>query len=91
VFIVVIESGELDRSYDWVGYVIAVFGFILAWLWLSISVPRWRLWAYANVQDIGSLKQRAVEVGLTWPDGHFFEKTEIKSREIRDRERELDR
>ncbi|NOX67916.1 MAG: hypothetical protein GXP15_01905 [Gammaproteobacteria bacterium] len=81
----------IDSVYSWVGFVVAIFGFFLAWLWWSISVPRWRIWAYANVEDIQALKQRAVDVGLTWPDGHVFGKTEIKTPEMRDREHELDR
>jgi len=91
VFLVAIESGVIDSVYSWVGFVVAIFGFFLAWLWWSISVPRWRIWAYANVEDIQALKQRAVDVGLTWPDGHVFGKTEIKTPEMRDREHELDR
>ena len=51
----------------------------LAWGWWSFAVPRWRLWAYERVGDISELKRRAVAVGLTWPDGHIFEKTEFKS------------
>jgi hypothetical protein len=42
------------------------------------------------VDDIPKLKEQAVAVGLTWPDGHVFENTEIKTEEQRRRERELD-
>jgi hypothetical protein len=54
-------------------------GFITAWLWWSITVPKWRLWAMQNVDDLSQLQRQAVAVGLVWPRGHFFEKTEIKS------------
>lgn len=67
-----------------------VIGFVGAWTWWSVTIPKWRLWAYERVDDIPALKARAVAVGLTWPDGHVFEKTEIKSEEHRRRERELD-
>jgi hypothetical protein len=66
-------------------------GLALAWLWWSLSVPLWRVWAYSRVDDIGQLKERAVGVGLTWPDGHILSRTEIKSKSIREREREHDR
>jgi hypothetical protein len=56
-----------------------IAGFALAWLWWSLSVPRWRLWAYERVTDIPRLKARAIEAGLTWPDGSVFGRTEIKS------------
>jgi hypothetical protein len=85
-----VERGAISRSYNWVAVVIFALGFALAWLWWSLAVPRWRVWAYERVQDIPLLKERAVAVGLTWPDGHRFGKTEIKSQSLAHRERELD-
>lgn len=66
-----------DNGY-WGGAVLAA-SFVCAWLYWSLSVPLWRLWAYARVENIAALKKAAVRVGLIWPDGHFFERTEIKS------------
>ena len=66
---------------------VAVGGFCAAWLWWSLSVPRWRVWAYERVSDLAQLKQLAVQGGLTWPDGWIFEKTEIKSKRLRDLEK----
>lgn len=67
-----------------------VVGFVLAWLWWSVSLPRWRLWALERVDDVAKLYQTAQAAGLTWPRGHFFEKTEIKSAAHRQREYELE-
>jgi len=61
----------------------------IAWLWWSIAIPRWRVWAYERVDDIPRLKDVAVMAGLTWPDGWIFERTEIKSAQIADREAQL--
>jgi hypothetical protein len=69
---------------------VALGGFVSAWLWWSVSIPKWRLWAYEHVVDLGKLKQSAVEVGLTWPDGNFFERTEIKSTKHAAREKKLE-
>lgn len=55
-------------------------GFCMSWLWWSINVPKWRLWASQRVNNIELLKARSVAVGLTWPDGHIFERTEIRSK-----------
>ncbi|MDE2148796.1 MAG: hypothetical protein KGJ55_02945 [Gammaproteobacteria bacterium] len=66
-------------------------GFAAAWLWWSLSVPRWRLWAYRRVSSVGALKRAAFEARLTWPDGSFFEKTEIKSKRHALREKQLAR
>jgi hypothetical protein len=35
-----------------------------AWIWWSLSVPKWRLWAMQNVDDWPSLKRAAVEAML---------------------------
>jgi hypothetical protein len=64
--------------------------FVSAWLWWSIAVPRWRLWAYERVDDIPELKSRAVAARITWPDGSLFCRTEIKSAAHAQRERELE-
>jgi hypothetical protein len=67
----------------------------LGWLWWSISVPKWRLWALERVEDWPRLKRWAVATGLIWPDktswGRFFSKTEIKSAEHARREHEVEK
>src|SRR5678816_2102572 len=67
-----------------------IVGGMVAWRWWAIAVPKWRLWAYERVTDIQRLKRYAVIVGLTWPDGHPFEKTEIKSEAHAQAERDLE-
>jgi hypothetical protein len=59
-----------------VGFVLA-FG--LAWLWWSIMITKWRLWAFDNVRNVQELKKRAVQEKLIWADNSIFEKTEIRS------------
>jgi hypothetical protein len=78
------------RAYDIMFICAVVGGFIAAWLWWSITVPKWRLWAYEHVDDIGELKRRAVAEKLTWPDGSIFSLTEIKSAAHVAREKELE-
>jgi hypothetical protein len=68
----------LEPRATWPYLVFPAF-FAAAWLWWSVSVPRWRLWAYARVASTQELKRRAVAANLTWPSGSFFERTEIKS------------
>ncbi|MCE9522310.1 MAG: hypothetical protein K8S25_07755 [Alphaproteobacteria bacterium] len=70
--------------------VLFALGFVLAWFWWSVNVSKWRLWAYERVADIQKLKNFAVAVGLTWPDGHVFERTEIKSKADAARERDFE-
>ena len=70
--------------------VIFVGCFIAAWLWWSVQVPKWRLWAYERVDDVPELKRRAIEARLIWPDRSIFSRTEIKSPAHAARERELE-
>lgn len=54
--------------------------FAAAWLYWSLAVPRWRLWAFSQVTNVHRLRARAADEGLIWPEGSFFERTEIWSR-----------
>src|SRR5215510_3499474 len=48
-------------------------GFAAGWLAWSMLVPRWRLWAYQQVDDIEALKRAAAVAHVIWPQGHPFE------------------
>ena len=89
-FSLLIDRGIISRDYNWVGLASFPVGFVCAWCWWSWRVPLWRLWAYERVDDIAALKVEAVAVGLTWPKGHRFSKTEFKSKQQAAREQELD-
>ncbi|WP_018413262.1 hypothetical protein [Methyloversatilis thermotolerans] len=84
------DRGLLPDHSKWMVLPVFAASFVLAWLWWAVMVPRWRLWAYRRVRDIAALKARAVSAGLTWPDGHFFSRSEIKSRRHAELERELE-
>ena len=58
---------------------------LLAWTAWSVLVPRWRVWAYERVDDLDELKRLGFERNLIWPDGHFFERTELRSKAQRHR------
>lgn len=83
-----VAAGGWLIGYAEEGFAIAVLVFfpsvIAAWIVWSVRVPLWRIWAYARVNDLDELKARAVEAGLIWPEGHWFEKTEIRSRRMRE-------
>jgi hypothetical protein len=53
---------------------------IPAWLWWSIMVPRWLVWAINRVSNLELLAALAVAYGLRWPThtrmGRFFARTE---------------
>ncbi|ESQ76077.1 hypothetical protein ABAC402_06420 [Asticcacaulis sp. AC402] len=62
---------------------LAALGIPSGWIWWSLAVPKWKLWAYSRVENIKQLKREAVSEGLIWPDGHILEKTEICSKAMR--------
>lgn len=72
-----------------------VLAFSLPWLWWSVIITKWRIWAFDNVDDLHELKRRAIEQQLIWPDGSIFEKTEIRSTTEKEKltriQKELDR
>jgi hypothetical protein len=60
-----------------------VLGFLLSWFSWAFFVVRWRIWAYSNVRNIHELKKRAIERQIMHKDGHFINKTEIKTAQQR--------
>ena len=54
-------------------------GFVLAWLYWSVMITKWRIWAFENVDNPITLKHAAIAEKLIWPDGSIFEKTEIRT------------
>ena len=82
--------GERFGITGWFGLAAIVGPIALAWLWWSVYLPRWRVWALERVTgpaDRLELIARAIEGNLMWAPGHFFERTEIKSGRVRERER----
>lgn len=55
-----------------------VLGSVIAWIWWSYWVVKWKLWAYTEVQDFHLLYRRAVNGKLVWPMGSVYEKTEFR-------------
>jgi hypothetical protein len=65
------------RNWAMIGFVL---GFIVAWLWWSIFVPRWREWARSQGADEERTQSLAERSLLVWPKGSIFEKTEFRPR-----------
>jgi hypothetical protein len=59
-------------------WVFLSIGFVLGWTWWSYAIPRWRRWALNRGAPADRLQKWAVVVGLTWPKGWIFEKTETR-------------
>ena len=70
----------ISKSIMLVGFVIS---FILGWLVWSLFIAKWRIWAFEKTDERfhSILKKEAIQAKLIWPDGHIFEKTEIRTDE----------
>lgn len=64
---------------------------ILCWLYRSLAIPIWKIWAYTNVKNVHELKLKALKNNLISIDGGFFERTEIKSYQQRETLKELEK
>lgn len=87
IYILLAGQGYIPRygleGFKWFFFVF-VGGISVSWLIWSIQVPRWRLWSYRQVNDLDGLKREAIERQIIWPEGSFFERTEIASRKMRE-------
>jgi hypothetical protein len=67
----------------------AILPWVAAWLWWSINVPKWRIWALAFARDWPALEPQAVQAGLLWSERTWFGRlcasTEIWTRDDRDK------
>ncbi len=68
-----------------------LIGFVLAWLVWSITITKWRIWAFEHVRNVHELKKRAIQEKLIWKDGSFFENTEIRSSKDKARLKKLEK
>jgi len=59
-----------------------VISFFIGWGFWSLCIAKWRIWAFEEIDETfhHQLKKEAIKAKLIWPDGHFFEKTEIRTK-----------
>ena len=74
---------EIGFISGWMMIIGFVISFILGWLVWSFAIVKWRIWAFEKIDEKFHfrLKQEAIIAKLIWPDGHIFEKTEIRNSE----------
>jgi DNA-directed RNA polymerase subunit M/transcription elongation factor TFIIS len=81
VFLGTILLGMYGMKYSlWFIVFSIVGGFVMSWLYWSIAITKWRIWAFSNVENICDLEREAIKHQLIWQRGSIFEKTEIRSK-----------
>lgn len=68
------EVSMISNLQTGLGFVIS---FVFGWLWWSVFVTKWKIWAYSRVRKVRELKKRAIKDRLIWPDRSWFNKLEI--------------
>lgn len=76
------KEGMLPGWANAAGIVLAL---VAAWLYWSIMIVRWRIWAFDNVNNVHDLYKRAITERLIWPDGSWASKTEIWTQSQREK------
>jgi disulfide bond formation protein DsbB len=81
MFVILFLSTYLAISQDiwWMWPVGIISCATIPWLYWSIRITQWKIWAFKNVRNVHELERRAVREKLLWPDGSIFNKTEIWS------------
>lgn len=61
------------------------FGFVLsftfAWIYWSVRITKWKVWAFDHVRNVHELHKRAIEANLIYNEHSVLNKTEIWSTE----------
>lgn len=81
VLMLIVCSWRISRPYPSGTRIVAILGAtVVAWLWWSLAVPRWRIWSLDRGADADTVQRLGVATGLLWPKGWVFEKTELPPR-----------
>lgn len=75
--------GLQKKDLVWIWPVGISSSILLSWLFWSVRITKWKVWAFENIRNVHELKKRAIQEKLIWSDGSFFNKTEIWNREDR--------
>ena len=64
-----------------------ILAICIGWVWWSYKIVKWKFWAFSqiNTEKSNELYLMAVGVGLIWPAGSVFNKTEIWTKDDKDK------
>jgi len=72
---------------DFIVMITVMVSIFIGWTWWSYKIVKWKYWAFSqiNLNDCYALHSKAIAVGLIWPTGSIFNKTEIWTKNDRDK------
>lgn len=64
---------------DFIVMITVLISMVIGWIWWSYKIVKWKNWAFSQIgiEDSFELYEKAIGVGLIWPTGSIFNKTEI--------------
>ena len=64
---------------DFIVMITILISICIGWIWWSYKIVKWKFWAFSQVETENGHKlyEKAIGVGLIWPTGSIFNKTEI--------------
>jgi len=73
---------KLDKD-NLIVVLILIIALGIGWFWWSYKIVKWKIRAFSqiNLEQAYELYDRAIGVGLIWPTGSIFNKTEIWTEE----------
>jgi hypothetical protein len=72
---------------DFIVMIAVLISILIGWTWWSYKIVKWKYWAFSklDLNDSYELYSKAIAVGLIWPTGSIFNKTEIWTKADRNR------
>ncbi|MGC4041640.1 MAG: hypothetical protein QM710_12860 [Flavobacterium sp.] len=68
-----------------------VFGLVAMYFYWNTQITKWRIWAFENVRNVHELKRKAIESKLIGEDNSRSERNEIRSREQKQKLKQLEK
>ena len=67
---------------DFIVIATLIIAICIGWIWWSFKIVKWKYWAFSqlNKEESYVLYEKAIKIGLLWPKGNIFNKTEIWSK-----------
>lgn len=64
---------------DFIVIATLIIAICIGWIWWSFKIVKWKYWAFSqlNKEESYVLYEKAIKIGLLWPKGNIFNKTEI--------------
>jgi len=72
-----------SNKVDFIIMIVVVTAICIGWIWWSYKIVKWKYWAFSKltIDESYELYSKAIGVGLIWPTGSVFNKTEIWTKE----------